>query len=281
MKKFFNTDYPFYYDVKTSLIISVLILMLTVLFCYFFEPFDVNYEELKFSYPIVSLIHATVAFIVFVVLSFFLSKFKRKDLEWKVKYEFVFILFVLIVIGIGQFVIRDLIYNKDDNWSLRYLFEEIRNTLLVGGLFVFIITSINLERLKKIYEKRGNKITLEKKRKGISDTLAIKTQVQSDDFLLNLDEFVFAKSDKNYLEIYLKDDIVLVKRISIKSFEEQLKQFGFILKTHRSYIVNLNAIASIDGNAQGFKLRLHQSKLTVPVSRTFLSVFEEKLATNK
>ncbi len=212
------------------------------------------------------------------IVTLFLNSKKSEEKDWKVKHELILLLTILLLIGVVQFLIRDFIYNKDDNWSLRYLFEEVRNTLLVGGLFIFIITSLNIERLKSNYNKRAHKIKIDEKEEiNEREEIQITTQVKSDDFVLNINDFNFAKSDKNYVEIYLQNSDILIKRMTIRSLETQLFNYNFILKTHRSFIVNLRSIIDIKGNAQGYKLSLKNSDAKIPVSRNQLTLFEEKM----
>lgn len=276
MNKYLNNEYPYYYDLKNGLLIGVIILLLSTFFSVLFEPFEVNYKELRFSFFIISLIHSLVSFVVFII-GILVLKFFRKEEDWKVKNEFLFLIMVLIIIGVFQFLIRDFIYDKEDNWSFRYLYEEVRNTVLVGSLLIFVITSINLERLKTIYTNRGKelKVLVEPNVNSLTE-VAIKTQVKSDDFILDLKEFVYAKSDKNYVEIILNNQ-KLLKRMTIKSLETQLLEYNFIFKTHRSYILNLNKIERIKGNAQGYQLFLKNKQDTIPVSRTMISKFEDRV----
>ncbi|WP_299834323.1 LytTR family transcriptional regulator DNA-binding domain-containing protein [uncultured Tenacibaculum sp.] len=174
-----------------------------------------------------------------------------------------------------QFLIRDFIYLKEDNWSLKYLLEEIRNTLLVGSLLIFIITSLNIERLKKIYIKKSKDLgtSLKFHDTNTKEKVLIKTQVLSDDFILDVDDFLYAKSDKNYVELFMKDDAVLLKRMTIKSFEEQILSYSNICRVHRSYIINLKTIKKIEGNSQGFQLWINDIDF-IPVSRNMISSFE-------
>jgi len=273
-----NSIYPYYYDVRTGILIGVLIFILSILFSFLFEPFEVNYSELKYPYFIIVVIHSLVSFCVFMIVTLFLNSKKSEEKDWKVKYELILLLTILLLIGVFQFLIRDFIYDKNDNWELKYLFEEVRNTLLVGGLLIFIIISLNIERLKSNYNNRAHKIKIDEKEEiNEREEIQITTQVKSDDFVLNINDFNFAKSDKNYVEIYLQNSDILIKRMTIRSLEAQLFNYNFILKTHRSFIVNLRSIIDIKGNAQGYKLSLKNSDAKIPVSRNQLTLFEEKM----
>lgn len=60
----------------------------------------------------------------------------------------------------------------------------------------------------------------------------------------------------------------------MKSVEEQISSKK-ILRCHRSYIVNLEKIESLKGNAQGYKLKIFDSNYIVPVSRKYLNLINE------
>ena len=65
-------------------------------------------------------------------------------------------------------------------------------------------------------------------------------------------------------------------RTTIKFLSEQLSQFGMI-RTHRSYLVNPDAVSKVTGNAQGLKLSLRDSEAIVPVSRKYIEVVRDHL----
>ncbi|WP_176829781.1 LytR/AlgR family response regulator transcription factor [Tenacibaculum sp. MAR_2009_124] len=217
-----------------------------------------------------------MSLVVFFILVLVLQLFRTNGKTWRIKDEFGFLLTLIIIIGVFQFLIRDFIYDKDDNWSLRYLYEEVRNTILVGGLLIFIITSINAKRLnlkKESKEKEGmfSKDSIP----FVSNEIAIKTQVRLDDFVLNINEFVCAKSDKNYVKIVLNNDVML-KRMTIKSLEDQLCSYKFIFRTHRSFILNLKVVQSVERSSQGYKVLIRNFKEIVPVSRAMIIEFDKK-----
>jgi len=63
--------------------------------------------------------------------------------------------------------------------------------------------------------------------------------------VVNIDDIIYVKSDNNYSTFYLKDVKKIVVSKTIKSFEEKLKGLHF-LRSHQSYLVNLNYIQSFD-----------------------------------
>ncbi len=284
INQFLKQPYPFYYQNRNFYLFVLFLFLLAFGFNYFFKPFDVHVPEHKMDYLWISVIHS---FTPVVIAILFLPLLKKPDIEntWNVGKEILLIAVYLFLIGSVQFLIRDIIYDNPNNWSWRYFFEEIRNTFLVGILLISILISLNHNRLNSLNMKKAAKLYFEKNQVPESvptNSVAIKTQVKSDDFMLNPLNLIYAKSDGNYTEIHiLKEEVVekSLKRISIKELELQLNSVVTIVRTHRSYLVNINYLVKVTGNAQGYRLHLKKTDDLVPVSRNMIAQFEEHTKT--
>ncbi len=248
---------------------------MTFFFNYTFEPFNVEYSEHKMNYFWVSIIHSLTPAIVLYALSIVGNAFRLED-KWNIIKEAFLIFLFFLIVGLVQFLIRDIIYDNVNNWSWHYLYEEIRNTFLVGTLFVTILIPINFNRLNTKHSNSANTLN-----DAINDSFSVNKQVEDiikiNDLELDLEQFMFAKSEGNYLEIYLNKqnpNKVLI-RITLKNFEALLKTYPNIIKTHRSYLVNSNCIEKLKGNAQGYQL--HINKYIVPVSRNMIANFNLRM----
>ncbi len=279
IKIYLSQPYPFYYRVNNLWIIAGLLFVLTITFNYIFKPFNVYVPEHKFNYFWISFIHACSPALIIGLFSIYPTKPKTEE-NWSVQKEIILIAFFLLLVGIAQFLIRDFIYNNPNNWSCRYLYEEIRNAFLIGSLFAVLLTSLNHNRLNKKHIKNANAINLSQKVKKAETypSVLITTQLKSDDFILNLDSFLFAKAEGNYVVLFLNEHATnkLIKRITLKELEKILTPYSNIKKTHRSYLVNLHQIKSVTGNAQGYKLELKNCHEKIPVSRNMIKEFESK-----
>ena len=279
---FLNQPYPFYYRGRALAIISTVIFIAVFLFGYLFEPFVVYAPEHRMNYVFICLLHALVPAVLYFLFFHLLQRRPAIDETWTVGKEIAAMFPLLIIIGIGQFLIRDLIYNNPNNWSWHYLFEELRNTMLVGILFSFVFVPANFNRLFRSNQDHAQALmaVTDQPRMPLDAVPAvIRTQVKADDFVLDINRFLFARAEKNYVELFLAEDGAnkkLLKRMSMKDLEAQLGHLPFLMKTHRSYLVNLRAIESLGGNAQGYKLKLRDYPETVPVSRNLIPAFEEK-----
>jgi hypothetical protein len=261
---------------RKSLLLVLTLFLLTFLFTYFLEPFQVYPPEHIFSYFGIclfrALLLACLAIIYFPLLSL------RKN--WTLGHKLWHIPLFLLLVGVVNFLIRDIIYDNPNNWSFNFFWIEIRNTFLVGMFFLWILIPFDFQRLLEktrsvsILIPPNQEVILQKK----DILVSIQTQVKADDFQLAIHEFVFARTEGNYTEIYTVDTTGLrkfLKRISLKSLEQQLSSYRWITKTHRAYLVNLQMIEGITGNAQGYQLSISHYNEKIPVSRAFVPSFKK------
>jgi DNA-binding LytR/AlgR family response regulator len=107
-----------------------------------------------------------------------------------------------------------------------------------------------------------------------SDNLRETLEVDPDDLLL-------IESVGNYVEVtYLKEKEKVettLLRSTLRRIERQLKEYPFLFKCHRGFIVNINRIKRANGNAQGYELHLEGVDKEIPVSRSYLKKFRENI----
>ncbi len=277
LNRYLKEPYPYYYsNQQRILLFLVLLSILSFCFSYFFEPFEVNVAEHNIDSIWILVIHAVIPFPIAYIYFRVINSTKNSDTYWTLGKEFFNLSIILLIIGVVNFLIRDVIYTNPDNWSFRYFWEEIRNTFLVGTLLLLIILPLNLERLINKYTSNLKKLSPNIKQEYSTTPALIKNEVSSEDFELDIKDFLFAKVESNYTDVVTFSSDNLNKRlirITLKDLEDQLQPFPCVFRTHRSYLVNLNAIASISGNAQGYQLILKKGSVTIPVSRSNIKRF--------
>ena len=120
----------------------------------------------------------------------------------------------------------------------------------------------NLE-LEKIRQLRSTLTVADR-----SETVTIQSDT-SESINVNPRDLLYIEAGDNYSTLYWKNGPVLEKkmlRVNLKSIESQLKD-DYIIRCHRSYIVNINAIIHVVGNTNGYKLTVRDTDFEVPVSR--------------
>ena len=88
---------------------------------------------------------------------------------------------------------------------------------------------------------------------------------------LKPDSLRYAEAMQNYVTLVFVQNNELQKEVvrsTIASIEAQFANSS-IIRCHRSYLVNVDAIEQVSGNAQGLKLQLHDVPgQEIPVSRS-------------
>ncbi|SKC61691.1 LytR/AlgR family response regulator transcription factor [Ohtaekwangia koreensis] len=135
----------------------------------------------------------------------------------------------------------------------------LRNQMLQENLRSAVMANRELERIRLLKEDpthtKSNIVTI------YSDT--------RETLSLPLSELLYVEASDNYSTIYWKNGEGVEKkmlRINLKNMESQLDNY-FAIRCHRSFIVNINAIDHVTGNANGYKLGIKDTNFSVPVSR--------------
>lgn len=274
-------EYPQRYKFENLIKSSIVVFLIILLFLLMFKPFGVYDPELKMHYFFICFLHALapaiILFVYFGVLNYFRKT--KNQTKWTLLEEFIQIGALLVLIGTASFLMRDLLYNNPNNWSWNYFFEEIRNCFVAGIFFYFFL------RLSTFYfeSKKGSPfllqftpLTVKPEKTVLKSNIFITTQVKQDDFLLDMDQLLFAKADGNYIELTKSNGHQMtteVKRISLTQFETQITDYPHLFRCHRTYLVNMYKIKQVAGNSQGYVLSFKETDIKIPVSRKQIDNF--------
>jgi two-component system LytT family response regulator len=97
--------------------------------------------------------------------------------------------------------------------------------------------------------------------------------------LLPADQVIYCEADDNYSHIYLKNKRKITGCRTLKEMEEQLQDFGYFIRVHHSYLVNLNEVTKYIRGEGGYLVMNDGS--TVNVSRSRKNALMEKLQPGK
>ena len=94
--------------------------------------------------------------------------------------------------------------------------------------------------------------------------------------------FLYAESEGNYVRLHYlshKDNRPVSKllRLTMKQAEAAVASAPFIVRCHRAFLVNLHQVSKVDGNSQGYRLRLEGCAEEVPVSRGYAKDIKARL----
>lgn len=107
--------------------------------------------------------------------------------------------------------------------------------------------------------------------KSNDDFLFIKSEYKI--IRIKLEDIKYIEGMREYIRIHLANDKPIMTLLSMKAMEAQLANKNF-MRVHRSYIVNLNKISTIERN------RIVFDKVYIPVSDQYKEVFHQFIDKN-
>ncbi len=197
---------------------------------------------------------------------FYVTKWLLKDSvvdRWSIMNEIFFIMGCLIFALVACFFYWAYIFNV--SLSLNMFFGFIRIALTVA----IIPMSVYFGYLYMTYRD------VSYASKNIVDNslnnhdILLKSANESEVIRTSYDELLCIKSSDNYVIIYSLIDGQSSRhmiRNTMKNIESQLSAQNLI-KCHRSYLVNISKIRTIEGNITNSKLTIEGLDATIPVSR--------------
>jgi DNA-binding LytR/AlgR family response regulator len=271
----------------------VVIIVASLLVCFllgFFQPFGIE----KFSATVkcyvvtgFTLVTAIAISIVGYVFPFLFKKF-YDPLTWTIGKSLVNNVILIVLIALGNFFFDWSISQRQTETFGIVLLSYILATLLIGFIpavvSFFIVQNYTLKQNLHDAEVMNSQLT-ERLQNTVqlnhtdADMIVLSGNTK-ESVTLYPDRILYIESSGNYVKInHLHDNAVKQKqlRTTIAQMDNNLALYPHIVRCHRAYMVNTSFITHVEGNAQGFRLRLRHVKEEVPVSRSYIKIIRSKL----
>ena len=281
MLRILSKEYPAPRPVLKSLIIAVLSGLFIALFLLYFQPFNLHLNTDGNKVFHMSFFGCITTF----VLLFFLYVFPLllpnlfSDKNWKLGYQIILNMLILIVIATFNSIYSNYMNSIPFGWDSYWLI--LSRTFVLGILPIAFITFVDYYQKVKYSLDLATNI-LKNKKEILKDskevTHQISTDLKNETFSFSENDFNYAIADTNYTDIYILDENTLKKvtyRVTLSSFETQLKESSSLKRCHRSHLVNLKKVKDVSGNAQGLKLELINQSEIIPVSRKYIPIVKQ------
>ena|SRR2546421_2490661 len=268
--------------VKLTLYAGFIVFLILVLF----QPFGFNKTPSSLIFRN-ALFFGLATFLVATANAFllpFLFPVFFNEQRWTVSKELLMMLWQVISVSFANLLLMNWLYGEQISWQT--VIETLGITAAVG---IFPITLIILLKQQALLRKYGAeaamldqqlKSQLAEKTAGTSPLLTLSGDNQDETLSLRLNDLRFISSADNYIKLhYIQDGNLTssVLRSTLKKTNERLQPHQQLFRCHRTYIVNLQAVDRVSGNAQGFKLHLRDVEEPVPVSRNLNKALTARL----
>jgi len=279
-----NEPFPSKDNLADSLVSQFYVSIFIAAFLYFFKPFGMRYAPnplfVSLAFGVVSFVFASS----YDMFCRYVLKIRTDVPSWTLL-KWLFYVFLLVSwIALGNYLLQAVLF-----WgslgSISLWLEVWKATLLLGCFPIFASGLIiqmravqsNLKQAQAI-ELPANVVLSQSRSKIRFENGA------NEEFECFVDELVLVEAMQNYVRLCLLSDVGVdrtILRQTISSTLEQLQACGAnnVQRCHRSYLVNLDKVHKVSGNAQGLKLSIEgiEDQL-VPVSRSYIAEFKQAMA---
>lgn len=275
-----------------SLFKYFLVGVFVTLFLIVFQPFDINLWQTPYKFFKLAGFGA-VSFLMPALYSFLLTLFVpaqvRED-RWTVGKEIVSVIIVLVLIAFANMLYSNAIA------IMHISFINFINALIsVVLLGVFPVSFLVLSRHNRLFKRNtteaqvvneqlqtespGTDSKPEIAETTVTENIELTAENEKDKLVLKATDLLYIESADNYSNVVFVENGKTKRQLirsSLKRLESQVSH-PFIVRCHRTYIVNLKNVIKVEGNAAGYKLQLGSDADAVPVSRGFGTEIIQKI----
>lgn len=193
----------------------------------------------------------------------------------------IWILLSFVILGLSTSTINDILFNNSAfSISSIIYFQGVILTLNIIPVSFFILLHYSWTLKKRLNRASQINSRIESQQSKIIENkkVVINSENKKERFEISLSKLLFVTSLDNYIEIYIWDNDSLQKKIlrnSLIKLEQDNSGIDEIFRCHKSYIINKAKIESIIGNAAGYKLKLYDYDMLIPVSRKWNKDIQE------
>jgi hypothetical protein len=273
MLQFLTEPYPSTRSLRTDLLFSLGVGFFVGWFLVTFQPGDTytwqdpNKKLFLWGYSVVVFVFMLLTRAA--IPAIFPKVFREES--WTVGKHIIYVLISFVITILACFYYNMWFFEMTFRWRNLFSFTLISSTIAVFPLSILVMMDY-IRRLKK-YQAGAQKVELHPSSATEQLTIppmALKDEQGQVQLELRLDTILYLQSAANYVEIiYLQEDQIKKEllRNTLKAVAAQLPDDQF-LRVHRSFLVQLDKVEAVTGNAQGYKLHFTQDIAPIPVSRS-------------
>lgn len=268
----FNKTIAYTKNWKHTFLIALLLGTLVPVLLMTLEPFD-NSNNFSYKYLILSgyaLCIISPLMLVHPIENFI---YKIQTNRWFIINECIYIIATLFMIFIFSFFYHFFVVSGLHSFT----FESIKSFIISFGLpFTPIAVPLWLYLRSKygvieipIYEKENT----EK-----AKTITIVGNNKSETLTIFEADFIFAKAQQNYVDVYYNTENGMQQETLRNTLSNIMKQLPKAWQVHRSYLVNLDYLESVEGNTRKRFIRISTTDETIPISQVYFKALNKRLS---
>lgn len=257
---------------KHTFLIALLLGALVPILLMTLEPFDTSNT---FSYKYIILSGYALCIIIPLIIVHPIENYfyKIQTNRWFIINEFLYIIATLFIIFLFSFFYHFYLVSGLPSFTS----QLIRDFITSFGLpFIPIVIPLWLYLRSKyglivvpVYNKDNAEIT---------KTVTIVGNNRSETLTIFESDFIFAKAQQNYVDVFFKTENGIQQQTFRSTLSNVIKQLPKAWQVHRSYLVNLEYLQTVEGNARKRFIRISESEETIPISQKYYKALNKRLS---
>ena len=280
IKAFFNKPIETVSSSKDRWIFIVFVSLFVTLFLLVFQPFGINNFDPTHSIS-QAFLFSVIGFGAVIGLALGVFEFIIGFILFKKQTLLVFFLRTLaelVFVATVIFLYYNVLGNFHD-WHFKSYIDFIFNVSIMSVIPIYIILLyIKNRKTKQAYQLLELKPKLELANKYVS----LQSSNGKDSISLTLNDLLFVEAEDNYISVsYIERDQLKKQllRATMKEVEMNLNS-EFVLRCHRSFIVNMNKVDKVIKDGHQIKLFIPELSFPIIVSRSYVPKIKALLDTH-
>jgi hypothetical protein len=278
---FFSLPYPGNSGIPRNVLVYTLVGVFVTFFLYLFQPFNLhaytgNKLLLSFYFGLITLVFGLVYFL----FGHFVLKIRQDVPSWTFGKWLIYIFLLFNWIAFGNFMLSEMLLG-DGTFQWYAYFNFLPHTIAVGIFPVAFVGTYQLWRNDKRNKAAATQVKdsgkhFEKEQQQVDVFI---TAESGDDYAGPATAVLFIEAEENYIAVVTLVDGELRRTLVRQTLSQSLANLPprYFMRCHRSFIVHLPKITSVEGNAQGLVLGFDGTDVTIPVSRSYFDSFNSSL----
>jgi hypothetical protein len=288
--KSLRQPFPYNASIKGKIRMAAFFGIFVFVFLMIFRPFDLDYYPVQ-QLTLIALGYGSITLVcVFLATTIFPiclpSSFN--EFSWTTGRQIIFTAGVIFFVGLVNYLVSPLMVNTTLELKSFVWFQGITLAIALLPVSIYILMRQNVllkkfsgqaEQIEKKLQERNEATRPEPEKKSVNKLLFV-GDYQNERVELFPDDLYVITSASNYVKLFhlQKEQLVYsMIRSTLKKAEETVLAEPNFFKCHRAYIINLDKVVHVQGNAQGYKVRIEGYEELIPVSRNLNTEFSDKL----
>lgn len=251
-----------------ALVLGVLVPVLLITL----EPFD-NSNDFSFKYLILSGYSLCIIIPIILIHPFENYVYNVQTKRWFIINEFFYITGTILLIFLLSFLYHFFLISLQSSFTSEAVWGFIKSFGLpfipiVVPLWLYLRSNYGAIEVP-FYDKENSRS---------KKTVTIVGNNKSETLTICEADFIYAKAQQNYVDVFYKTDNGMQQETFRNTLSNIMKQLPKAWQVHRSYLVNLDYLESVEGNARKRYMRISTTEETIPISQIYYKALSKRLS---